>query len=271
MKILTYLTLVLSIILTLFSACDNNDNPEPDFSPSVKIAEANSNNNNFKAEFFANDTLFEGYNKVFFKINNISDNNSISEAEIKLKPLMDMMTMVHSAPVENPQNLINDNGYFEGAIVLIMPSSEMMGWTLDVIVNAGGVTDTVHFEIPLVKNLEEKRKINVINQSDSTQKYFVSLLEPNEPKIGINDFNITVHYKENMMSFPAAEDLTIEIEPEMPSMDHGSPNNEHPVHQSNGHYNGKINFTMSGWWRVHIKIMKGTELVTDDAYLDITF
>ncbi|MCK4750942.1 MAG: FixH family protein, partial [Bacteroidales bacterium] len=77
-------------------------------------------------------------------------------------------------------------------------------------------------------------------------------------------------YKESMMSFPPAEDLIVEIEPEMPSMDHGSPNNEHPVHLADGHYRGKINFTMTGWWRVHITLKKGDEVVTDEAFLDIT-
>jgi hypothetical protein len=73
-----------------------------------------------------------------------------------------------------------------------------------------------------------------------------------------------------MMSFPPAEDLTIEIEPEMPSMDHGSPNNVHPVHFADGHYVGKVNFTMTGWWRIHMVIKKDGELLTDEAYMDIT-
>ncbi|MCK4749963.1 MAG: FixH family protein, partial [Bacteroidales bacterium] len=58
---------------------------------------------------------------------------------------------------------------------------------------------------------------------------------------------------------------------EMPSMDHGSPNNENPVHTENGHYVGKLNFTMTGWWRVHITLKKGDDVICDDKYMDITF
>ena len=73
------------------------------------------------------------------------------------------------------------------------------------------------------------------------------------------------------MSFPAVNDLTVAIEPEMPSMDHGSPNNIDPTLLEAGHYKGRVNFTMTGWWRVHINLLRGTTVVTDEAYLDITF
>ncbi len=145
----------------------------------------------------------------------------------------------------------------------------MMAWTLDVDIKTSDKDETAVLEIPVVRNLEEKRKIDVISPLDDT-KYFVSLVEPMKPVVGINECEFTIHYKESMMSFPPAEDLTVEIEPEMPSMDHGSPNNVHPVHTADGHYAGKINFTMTGWWRVHLTIKKGDDVITDDAYMDIT-
>jgi hypothetical protein len=150
-----------------------------------------------------------------------------------------------------------------------MPSSNDMGWTLEVGVKTADKEESAIIDIPLVRSLEEARKINVISAIDET-KYFVSLVEPAEPEVGINACEFTIHYKKSMMSFPAAEGLTMEIEPEMPSMDHGSPNNENPVHTEDGHYVGKLNFTMTGWWRVHITLKKGDEIVTDDAYMDIT-
>ena len=144
------------------------------------------------------------------------------------------------------------------------------GGHLKTTVTIEGVTDEVTLTIPKVISLEEPRKINVISNIDES-KYFISVIEPIEPEVGINTFELAIHYRESMMSFPAAEDLTVEIEPEMPSMDHGSPNNENPVHVSNGHYVGKVNFTMTGWWRVHLVIKKGVGIVKDDAYIDITF
>jgi hypothetical protein len=75
-----------------------------------------------------------------------------------------------------------------------------------------------------------------------------------------------------MMSWPALEMLNIEIDPEMPTMGHGSPNNVNPIDMGEGHYLGKVNFTMSGFWRVNMKFMTATnEMMKDDKYFDITF
>jgi hypothetical protein len=75
-----------------------------------------------------------------------------------------------------------------------------------------------------------------------------------------------------MMDWPYEPYLAVEIEPEMPSMNHGSPNNVNPTHIGDGHYKGVVNFTMTGWWRVNMKIKDGEgNILTDDVYFDITF
>ncbi|MCP4311210.1 MAG: hypothetical protein GY790_08115 [Bacteroidetes bacterium] len=235
----------------------------------VFIASAMTENQAFEISLYANDTLFEGYNPLYISVKNNSSKSLVTDATLALKPIMDMIDMKHAAPCENPIGLANDEDLFEAAVVFIMPSSGMMGWTLDINVKTAEKDETAVLEIPRVKSLDEARKFNVISPLDET-KYFVSLVEPLEPEVGINSCEFTVHYKANMMSFPAAEDLTIEIEPEMPSMDHGSPNNENPVHTADGHYVGKVNFTMTGWWRIHMVIKKDGEVLTEEAYMDIT-
>jgi hypothetical protein len=65
--------------------------------------------------------------------------------------------------------------------------------------------------------------------------------------------------------------MTVEITPEMPSMGHGSPNNVNPVHTGNGHYKGTVNFTMTGDWRIHLKLTRNGRLISDKAYFDILF
>ena len=84
--------------------------------------------------------------------------------------------------------------------------------------------------------------------------YFVSLVQPFAPKVGINDFELATHKKQSMMSWPFADSFSITAEPEMPDMGHGSPNNVDPVHISNGHYVGKINFTMDGYWNIKLRL-----------------
>lgn len=264
---ITY-TIISMLALSLVSCNINEDLPDnnPDL---VFIASAVSDNQSFEVTLYAIDTLFEGYNPLLVSVKAAATLDQVTDAEISFSPLMDMIDMKHAAPYENPEGPANDEGLFEGAVVFIMPSTEMMGWTLDVHVKAMDKDETAVLEIPVVRALDEARKFNVISKVDET-KYFVSLVHPTKPEVGINDCEFTVHYKQNMMNFPPAEDLTIEIEPEMPSMDHGSPNNEHPVHVANGHYSGKINFTMTGWWRIHMIIKKDTSVVTEDAYMDFT-
>ena len=70
------------------------------------------------------------------------------------------------------------------------------------------------------------------------------------------DLEIAVFSRESNDSFPPVTDLEIEFEPSMPSMGHGSPDNEHPVHRHGGHYAGKVNFTMTGDWRIHLDLRR---------------
>ena len=86
----------------------------------------------------------------------------------------------------------------------------------------------------------------------------------------MNDFEIVLHKKVSMMDFPAIENYTIEIVPEMPSMGHGSPNNVNPIHLANGHYIGKVNFTMTGLWKIKLKLYKNGTLISDDQFFEIT-
>ncbi len=263
------LPLVVSVV-ALFSCSDDNNSDGNKTQELVSIGETVSKSGAYTVEILASDTLSEGYNKIYIDIKEESSGSKINEAALKLHPLMHMMNKVHAAPVENPDLLVNEKGYFEGAIVFIMPGNPDEGWSLMVAMDIAGNIDTAKFDIPLVKNLEEPKKINIVSAIDSAV-YFLSLVEPAEPTVGVNDLEFTVHYKQNMMNFPPVEDLIIEIEPEMPSMDHGSPNNVNPVHVSDGHYKGKINFTMTGWWRVNITVTKDGQTITDVAYLDITF
>jgi len=74
-----------------------------------------------------------------------------------------------------------------------------------------------------------------------------------------------------MMSWPADSTYTFVITPEMPSMGHGSPNNVNPVHVGNGHYKGKVNFTMTGEWKVNIAVQKNGNTISKNAFFTITF
>ena len=261
---------VLVALMLVLNSC-NEDNVDPvEENNLLTISESITDNNQFNVKLLSADTLFHGYNRLFFEIETVESNTAVESAQISLYPEMDMITMRHSAPKEDPAEFANKEGYFEAAVVFIMPDTDDMKWRLKVTVETEELTDSVWLQIPKVKSPDEPKIINFISAIDET-KYFVSLVEPVEPAVGINTFEVAVHYKKSMMMFPADELVSISIDPQMPSMDHGSPNNENPVHTAEGHYVGKVNFTMTGWWRVFLELKKNGEKLVDEAYLDITF
>jgi hypothetical protein len=262
--------LILFVLTLSLAACEKDEDPAPEEVNLQSVVKAGSEAGHFTVELLAKETLFQGYNKLYLDIRKNSGNSRVTQASVSLLPLMHMTMMTHAAPVENPKNTANDDGYFEGAVVFIMPSNPDEGWTLEVAIDAGGQKDTVLLTIPVVNSLEEAREFNVVSES-AGKTYFISLTEPSMPKVGLNDIGFTIHYRENMMSFPAAEDLSVTIEPEMPSMNHGSPNNVNPVHTGNGHYKGKVNFTMTGWWRVNIEVFKDGQPIGENLSFDLTF
>ncbi|MFA9388364.1 MAG: FixH family protein [Prolixibacteraceae bacterium] len=262
---------ILGVFLLVFISCDK-DNEEPSGELNfLSITESVTDNNLYKISLLSDDTLFHGYNHIYLSIVQLSDNQKVTDAKIVLYPEMDMITMRHSAPKEDPLEMADDNGLFDAAVVFIMPDTDDMKWRIKVNVESAGVADSVWLTIPKVKSLAEPKIINFISAADGTTKYFVSLVEPFDPKVGINDFEVAVHYKKTMMSFPADDDVSVMIDPQMPSMDHGSPNNVNPVLNENGHYKGKVNFTMTGWWRVYLDLEKSGEKLSNEAFIDITF
>ena len=90
-------------------------------------------------------------------------------------------------------------------------------------------------------------------------------------QVGLNDLDILISRQAAMMDFPAVEGLTVEFAPEMPSMGHGSPNNISPVSAGSGHYKGKVNYTMTGDWRLHFRLKKKDVVIVEDAYVDVLF
>lgn len=224
-----------------------------------------------KAIVYANKDLFVGYNNIYIALFDSSTGVQLENGDVTIIPVMDMGTMMHSAPVEQPIGIDPTNKLWAGAIVFIMPS---MGGKWELKITFNNAKNNLLGEGLLEINVIQPA-VSVMNSytvaSDDSAKIFVSLVKPAAPQIGLNDFEITIHQKSSMMSFPSIDQYTVEIEPEMPSMGHGSPNNVNPNHIGLGHYSGKVNFTMTGFWRVHYKLFKNGQLIDDTHYFDITF
>lgn len=235
--------------------------PTPTSESLVTISSDTTSNNEVVTLFSQSANLKTGYNKMYVSVKNLNG-TSISNATVTYAPLMDMGTMMHASPVEQPvYNSTIDK--YEGVVVFTMASTAGT-WTLDVNVNGNPVTFTVNVT-------EAPTKVVGSYTGTDGNSYIVTLVPLAAWTVGMNDMEIMIHKKETMMSFPADNDFSIVLDPEMVSMGHGSPNNVSPTSIGNGHYKGIVNLTMTGDWRFNMELSKNSTVIHSNAYLDILF
>lgn len=274
MKLFSRFALVSGILaLAVAGGCsDDDDNPSPTPEPLqglIKVGSAATDVGGMLVNVFAEDSLFTQYTALFIEVRDEASGDILSEATVSVHPMMDMGTMEHSAPVENPTGTTAEDGKFPCHVVFTMPGDE--GWSLDVTVfDPVGDRQGVASVPVKVGDISPAR---VINRSplDGSPKLVMALVGPLQPKVGQNDFEVVIHRKESMMSFPPADNLALTIDPQMPSMGHGSPNNVDPSHVGAGHYVGTANFTMTGTWVIGIDIYDGNTPIDTTASFEITF
>lgn len=261
--------LLLAFMAMLVISCNDDETPVDPTAGLIKITEATDVTNDIKVELWAKEALFVGYNPVFFLLSEASTNKRITDAHVHIHPMMYMGSgMNHTCPYENPADEEAVNQLFPAGIMFVMPSSDMDYWELEVEVHNhhNGKTGSVELDITVANPTVARMKSFTTAGGD---KYFISYMFPEEMKVGINDFEVIANKRVSGMEWPAEEGLTFTLTPEMPSMGHGSPNNVNPVHDASGHYKGKVNFTMTGEWRLNLEIRKAGELL-NELYFDVT-
>ncbi len=260
-----------ALVSAIFTSCNQKDEtPDPNNTDGLTlIASGYTDAGQMLIKVWSTDSLYSRYTNLFIEVRDSASDAVIENGDVTIMPMMQMPTMNHSAPYENPSNTTAIDGLFPCNVVFQMPGD--MGWTLMVHVHehVNGGEGEVTFPL-MVKNPEPTRTRVVTPLNDPASRLVISYVQPQDPKVGINDFEITLHSRETMMSWPAIENYTVEIDPEMPSMGHGSPNNVNPTHSADGHYDGSVNFTMTGLWRINLNIMDGSTVVDSTAFFEVT-
>lgn len=264
---------LLIVAITVFAiSCKDEDKtePKPTASNLIKIGETYISGANAKATVYAEKALETGYNELFVALTDSTDGSPLTKGHLHINPMMDMGMMKHSTPIENTGDSTPTNGYYKVPVVFIMAGTSSQ-WSLGISFHnhKNDMEGEGNLGIEVI-NSSPTKITNTTIALDSSAKVFISLITPKKPVVGMNDFEIVLHKKVSMMDFPAIENYTIEIVPEMPSMGHGSPNNVNPIPFANGHYVGKVNFTMTGLWRVKLKLYKNGTLISDDQFFEIT-
>jgi hypothetical protein len=159
---------------------------------------------------------------------------------------MDMGEMEHSCPHTVPEAA--GGGWYASEVVFIMAGT----WS-DTIIASDGVTSPAYtFPGFAVAETGMAQSLMV-----GDEKWMVAFDIAGEPVLGANSFVLTVHRREDAMSFPEVPDLTVSVVPWMPAMDHGSNGNVDPVYTGDGKYEGTVVFSMNGIWEVALKLVDG--------------
>lgn len=258
-----YLHIILFVLVALFNiACAENEDPKPVIKSDIQEI-TSVTENGLTVTLLASKGFFVGYNVITARIEDA--NGDLLSGNVLITPMMEMSTMSHSCPIEFPEGGKFENGSYTFNIVFVMPTGDMGSWHLNFIINDTEVKIPVEVQAP-----ELPRLVSFVSMSTDSSKYYVALVNPVDPQVGQNNLELVVYKKKSKMDWPAVSGMQFEMEPWMVSMDHGSPNNVAPVHTENGHYEGIVNFTMTGDWQIRLT-MKDKNQVCGKPYFDLYF
>ncbi|MBK6507774.1 MAG: FixH family protein [Ignavibacteria bacterium] len=275
MKRLIFSAAFLLLASIYISGCSDSDNTQTPTNPTsslnlVRIDSSYAVGAKAIVALYSTGQLMTGYNNIYVALYDSATGSPITDAHVSFMPMMDMGSMMHSSPYESPEGALIENKWFKGAVVFIMPSSAMTPWSLEVHVHnhqAAGMPEG-HAEFGSLSVADNSTKYKSIQATDGSRLY-LSYVMPSKPIVGINEFEFTLHRRNDMMTFPADSSYTCDMYPWMPSMGHSSPNNVNPVHDDMGHYKGQVNFTMTGDWQIKVYLNKNGQ--RDSTYFDLVF
>ena len=206
-------------------------------------------------ELLGAEPLHVGQNYVSYRVT--SAGVTAPHAMLTQHPLMDMGTLQHACPLQDPDHEPNADGLFPGLLVFTMASMADATWSLDVEVALE------HEDVPV------KLSLGALTVGDSTLKQVMTRdgrrvtltlgFSEGAPHVGKNPLVVTAHVAHDamMMAFDPVTDLAFTLTPEMPAMGHGSSNNQAPTLGEDGLYRGTVNFSMAGDWVVHLGASAG--------------
>ncbi|WP_316815736.1 FixH family protein [Pedobacter nyackensis] len=272
MKKLFAFVFLLAILIACKKDAENKNMTDPK-DGLKKISEAYASGISTKVELWSKNDLVTGYNRLFLLLQDSVSNQPVDKAVVKILPVMDMemngMKMSHSAPCVQPESDNAENTLFPFATVFTMPgNTQQSKWSLEVAVKRGGQSKAGTATLGLHVGSSSSERVKMLTTAES-DKLVVACFFPVTPKIGINEVEMIVYRQQDKMNFLPTEDYLLSVTPEMPAMGHGSPNNVNPVYAKNGVYKGKVNFTMTGDWRINLELARDRQKI--NTFFDLSF
>ena len=207
-------------------------------------------------------SLHNGYNDLYFVVTKKKTGNYVKDFNItNVTPIMNMvkMNMFHSTPVSPAVEIFDDTrkAIKHGWVSFLMNTSEAGTWAFSYDIAVLGSKASVTDKAIVVNAIPDGQEwLKNFKVGDNT--YYLSLVNPIDWKTGENVIQAYISKKSDPITTPyalATETFTVEIDPRMPDMgNHTSPDNTPLVKQKDGSYQGNINLTMTGLWRIHLTV-----------------
>lgn len=257
---LKYIALLL-LAITMFSCSDDDTNPVKDTDEITLNSIVNKTSGDYTFDVLSEGTeLEEGHNVFYIRATDNSGNSIAIDISVNL--MMDMGMMMHSTPFMTEVVTMNDKEYIKVDATFIMASAGGT-WFLTLKSETMNIDERIDYTVTATGNVKRF--------TFDEKSYFVTLRSLDSPKVGLNDFIVSIHSRESMMIHHAVTDLTTEVEMLMPSMGHGSDGNVNPVHTENGVYAGKVNFNMTGDWQITLKLKRGDIMIGEPIVYTLDF
>lgn len=223
----------------------------------IKIYTAESGSNKFEVFSKSSANFVYGYNELGFKY--YLDNVEQNQGFVKFKPTMyhGIGGPSHSIPVPEKNHYDPASGFFTGYAIFIMYDTAAF-WAADFNFNDSYNIDSVVFPLMYSSRTKIAAWDNVVTQ----KTYFLTMLSPVAPVVGLNDAVFMFHHTEDMTNYEEINNAEMFIRPWMESMGHGSSNNVDPVYISPAKYKGVVNFNMPGEWYLYDSIKVNGNFIT---------
>lgn len=263
MKTIKLVAMALGLSLGLVSCSSDDDGQQIDHDPMADfnlVTKLEGNGHSIEL-YSESDGFITGYNEIHIRIKDNADDSYFKDAEITWMPVMYMMGMTHSCP-RSAVGPTEDNTVSNGFIIFQMAGTEEEYWELTVDYRVGGQDYSSVGKLVVKSPLDQKQRVASFMGNDDV-RYVLAMVGPQDPEVGVNDMEAMLFRMATMMDFPVMENYKIGLDPRMPGMgNHSSPNNTDLDYDANSKsYTGKLNLSMTGYWKLNLKLMTDTGAV----------
>jgi hypothetical protein len=240
----------LALALAL-AACGSSSSNDPPGRTVIATGTAGA----YSVTLLADAPLATGMNPIYVQLRNASG-ALVTDSTVTVSPLMAMTGMTHGCPVG--PIAVGASGDYQGYVVFQMASSATDTWTAKVTVTPppGGTAADVTLPITVAANTTTGgARTFTLGTGTMAERYVVSMNATATQMVGPNPITVTVYRSTDMsMTFTPVNDATVTVDPQMPSMGHGSSGSVNPTFVASGAYQGQLNYSMPGAWETTVTV-----------------